>query len=236
MIAFFDIILYPRDCRVKNIKKLISLLLLYYFSEEMKFPKFICIIDFEATCDNKTERKHEIIEFPAVLLKFQEGKGGYKKISEIQFYCKPKEDATISRFCFELTGISQSQINTGIPFPMAIDQHIKWLNSYAGSKQKVICLTCGDWDLKWMMKEECDRWEITKPDVYNKYINIKAEFQRFYNLPKKIDMVEMLNEINLDLIGKHHSGLDDCNNIARIWMNMIELGYEMNDESIINLR
>lgn len=37
-------------------------------------------------------------------------------------------------------------------------------------------------------------------------------------------MAGMLNSLRLDLDGKHHCGLDDCRNIAKIVRKMIEDG------------
>jgi ERI1 exoribonuclease 3 len=38
-------------------------------------------------------------------------------------------------------------------------------------------------------------------------------------------MAAMLQEAGLELIGRHHSGLDDCKNIARILRFMLDRGY-----------
>ena len=34
--------------------------------------EYICVLDFEATCDDVKKRSHEIIEYPSVLLKWNE--------------------------------------------------------------------------------------------------------------------------------------------------------------------
>jgi inhibitor of KinA sporulation pathway (predicted exonuclease) len=38
-------------------------------------------------------------------------------------------------------------------------------------------------------------------------------------------MVEMLDELELKLEGRHHSGLDDSNNIARCVLNLLDRGF-----------
>jgi aromatic ring-opening dioxygenase catalytic subunit (LigB family) len=56
--------------------------------------RFICVLDFEATCDNGRVRingrpvEHEIIEFPSVLYELDYGSGGNAvtatKIAELE--------------------------------------------------------------------------------------------------------------------------------------------------------
>lgn len=48
--------------------------------------------------------------------------------------------------------------------------------------------------------------------IYKKYINIRDIFNTFYSI-KSRTMVDMLNIL---LEGHHHSGIDDCRNIAKI--------------------
>jgi len=46
----------------------------------------------------------------------------------------------------------------------------------------------------------------------------------YYGLKKPKGMDGMLNFLNLSLDGKHHSGIDDCKNIAKIFIKMWEDG------------
>ncbi|CAC5366694.1 ERI2 [Mytilus coruscus] len=81
-------------------------------STDQTFP-YLVVLDFESTCwqDGKF-RTQEIIEFPAVLLNTSTG----KIESEFQFYVQPQEQPTLSEFCRQLTGITQTAdwYNTGM--------------------------------------------------------------------------------------------------------------------------
>ena len=46
-----------------------------------------------------------------------------------------------------------------------------------------------------------------------------------------LGMVRMLNMLGLRLVGRHHSGIDDCRNIARIVQRMIQAGWTPTSES-----
>src|SRR5580692_8932735 len=107
-------------------------------------PLYICILDFEATCDNKVrDFDHEVIEFPSVLMKFDGT--NYVPIAEFQRFCKPSKKPIVSRFCYELTGITQQQVNSGRKFKDVLVEHFEWLQTC--TKGDVLIVTCGKWDL-----------------------------------------------------------------------------------------
>jgi ERI1 exoribonuclease 3 len=87
--------------------------------------------------------------------------------------------------------------------------------------KKFIILTCGDFDLK-LLSRECIYKKINYEDYLKDYINIKKVFPAKYYSEEVIKskrlpgMAEMLNCLKMELIGKHHSGIDDAFNIARI--------------------
>jgi len=45
----------------------------------------------------------------------------------------------------------------------------------------------------------------------------------------------MLTVCGLELLGRHHSGIDDCNNIARIIQHLVSKGAEFNEKVCINV-
>lgn len=88
---------------------------------------YICVIDFEATCDevNKQNYPHEIIEFPIVLINLKTMlivccsilKKSLLLLSQavnitfkedcFQKYVKPSINPILTKFCIHLTGITQ---------------------------------------------------------------------------------------------------------------------------------
>lgn len=70
--------------------------------------EYICVLDFEATCDDITK----MIEFPSVLLKWDQSLGNYVGKCQFQQFCKPKIYPNLTKFCKELTGI-QEQTDAG---------------------------------------------------------------------------------------------------------------------------
>lgn len=76
--------------------------------------KYLLILDFEATCGERfNKREQEIIEFPTLLYDLQ------KNEVQAQFheYVKPVAHPTLTEFCTNLTGITQvRRVSCSIPF------------------------------------------------------------------------------------------------------------------------
>ena len=59
------------------------------------------------------------------------------------------------------------------------------------------------------------------PNFLKKWINIKYIYTKIYN-QKTGSMVNMLNKLDIKLEGKHHSGIDDSKNIAKMCIKILE--------------
>lgn len=186
---------------------------------------YVCILDFEATCW-KENGNHEIIEFPSVLLKWNGTE--VVKVSEFQQYVKPKINPTVSEFCREKLGITQEQVDNGIGLMVVMNQHIAWLKTYT-SLENVTIVTCGDWDLKVMLPMDLKNFDTNEEEykLYKRFVNIKKIFQEVHKTPHhKYSMKIMLYKLNMTLDGRHHSGIDDCRNICKIFINLVENGLD----------
>ena len=80
-----------------------------------------------------------------------------------------------------------------------------------------------DWDLKSCLPNQCDYLGISVPSYFKNWVNIKKVYADFYKR-KMGDMVKMLNGLNLELSGRHHSGIDDCMNITKILQRILQDG------------
>jgi inhibitor of KinA sporulation pathway (predicted exonuclease) len=202
---------------------------------------YLCVLDFEATCWNdnsKPKSQMEIIEFPSVLYKIDEVNSTQTFISEFAKYVRPTINKTLSPFCTELTGITQTVVNSADTFKYVYDQHIKWLETNVPTNSTLIIATCGHWDLRTQLPRELKNKNCKAHSYYSKYINVKDEFENFYKM-KAGGMVGMLDKLGLKLDGRHHSGIDDTKNIAKITIHLINSGltfdkYTINQLNISN--
>lgn len=181
---------------------------------------YYCILDFEATCW-KDKEPCEIIEFPSILYKYENN--NLKFLSEFHEYVKPINDPILSDFCIKLTGITQDKINDADILNNVYERHYKWLKKYVKDNDKLLFVTCGDFDMEFLNKEiKIKNLKFRKE--YLKFINIKKEFEKFYKV-KAGGMTNMLKYLNLELDGRLHSGIDDTRNIAKIFKKMTENNY-----------
>lgn len=187
--------------------------------------KYICVLDFEATCwDDPTinKSKIEIIEFPSILYKLENNK--LEKLGEFHEYVKPIINPTLSEFCTKLTGITQETVDKAFTFPGVYNRHYKWLKELVPDLSELSFLTCGAWDLQTQLPRELKNKNLKNKEPYLYFINIKDEFEYFYKT-KAFGMDKMLKYLKMPLDGHHHSGIDDSRNISKILIKMVSDGH-----------
>ncbi|XP_064529022.1 ERI1 exoribonuclease 2 [Pseudopipra pipra] len=194
---------------------------------------FLIVLDFEATCwGERQQRWPEIIEFPAVLLNTSTG----EIESEFHVYVQPQEHPVLSEFCTELTGITQDQVDKGVPLNICLSLFMKWIQKIQKEKKIIFStdtqsnfsseakactfVTWTDWDLGVCLQYECKRKQLRKPDILNSWIDLKATYRAFYNRKPK-GLNGALQDLGIAFVGREHSGLDDSRNTARLAWRLI---------------
>ncbi|KAK6635946.1 hypothetical protein RUM44_001201 [Polyplax serrata] len=180
---------------------------------------YYVIIDFEATClhTNTPGYRHEIIEFPAVLVNSRK----QEIIDCFQMYCKPQINPILTEFCTELTGITQEQVDSAETFDKVIVHFQKWLSKHQlGSKHKFCVVTDGPFDMSRFLYSQCHYLSLPFPKWGTKWVNIRKAFCKFYK-SESLGLSNMLEYLEMNFKGRLHCGLDDAKNIARILLRMI---------------
>jgi len=163
------------------------------------------IVDLEATCwqtDKRPERM-EIIEIGAVMLE----SGAIMK--EFAEFVRPVNEPILSGFCLQLTSIRQQDVNTADEFPYVLRRFLGWI----GGDPYTLC-SWGMYDLK-QLEIDCRRHDVPFPKRLNNHINLKQEFATLMGI-KRCGMATALEILGIPLEGKHHRGIDDARNIAKI--------------------
>lgn len=177
---------------------------------------YLLVLDFEANC-SKTGKLacQEIIEFPVLAVNVRT-----KRVeSRFHTYVRPVVVPQLTPFCTELTGIQQEMVS-GAPDLASV---LGMFDGFMAEKQlkgkKIAFATCGDWDLKTCLPTECAYKQLPIPDYMKVWVNVKQLF------PLKADgMMEMLQILKLQHQGRHHSGIDDAENIANALIALLEAG------------
>eukprot|EP00803_Ostreobium_quekettii_P008663 evm.model.scf_1422.1 EVM.evm.TU.scf_1422.1 scf_1422:15009-22671(-) len=185
--------------------------------------RYLAILDFEATCHEKTPKgfTQEIIEFPVVLVDTEAMKVADAPV--FHKYVRPVHNPVLSEFCTELTGIRQETVDQADTIEVVFAQFVQFLTENRLSPSNTIFCTCGDWDLKTMWPNQARTSQLATPDVFRAWANVKSIFRNVLREYGR-GMMNMLDRLGLPHQGRHHSGIDDTRNIARIAIRLMELG------------
>lgn len=190
--------------------------------KEQKYDYFL-VLDFEATCEReRAPRPQEIIEFPVLKV------NGHTFDVESTFheYVQPRVNPVLSSFCTELTGIIQDMVDDQPFFEDVLQGFDRWMseNNLLGPSAKFTFVTFGDWDLLKMLPSQCTYFGIRVPEYMTSWINLKKAFSEVTGYwPKSLPQTMEL--CGMQPIGRHHSGIDDCRNIAAILKWLAQKGY-----------
>ena len=181
---------------------------------------YYLVLDFEATCDDKKPPiPQEIIEFPVLKV------NATTMETEATFhsYVQPTAHPKLTPFCTQLTGITQEMVNGKPPLLEVLDMFDQWMakEGLLNDDVNVCFVTCGDWDLKTMLPGQCKHLRVDVAPYFKKWLNIKKAFSKIRG-SRAISMVDMLNKLGLTLDGRHHSGIDDSKNIAKILKELLK--------------
>lgn len=168
----------------------------------------IIIIDFEATCVSNTDKDidNEIIEFAAIKL----GENG-EIIDEFCEFVKPVINPTLSKYCTDLTTITQNQVDRADNFPEVYNRFVEWKEDYN------IWGSWGKYDDN-QLKFDCNIHGLEYP--FTEHINLKVMYSKKYKT-KRAGLIKALHNLNMTFEGTHHRGIDDCRNIHRIYLKII---------------
>ncbi|PRP87432.1 counting factor associated protein [Planoprotostelium fungivorum] len=184
--------------------------------------EYFLILDFEAQCEENIRLKpQEIVEFPVLALNSLT-----LKVDHVfHTYVRPTVYPNITPFCTQLTGITQDMTDGGFELRRVLELFEDWLQHTGLSSKKWTFVTCGDWDLNTCLPSE----------ARDKKMNLEPHMKRWLNIKKMADvfwgghcrgMLDILKRIDLDLSGRHHSGIDDCTNICRGLQQMLSSGLD----------
>ena len=143
-------------------------------------------------------------------------------------------------YCFALfTRLhEQETVDNAEPFPPVWNRFKDFLRNQNlwDDPSTYAFITCGAWDLHTMLPRQLDHIISTNPSASSddhliathfqgRVINIKTAFQKNYKYKHAKGMDKMLKALKMELLGRHHSGIDDCGNILRIVERMMDDGW-----------
>ncbi|KAK4285916.1 hypothetical protein QN277_002542 [Acacia crassicarpa] len=177
------------------------------------------------------EGRVEILEFPVLMIS--------AKTSEVEEifhrFARPSKmsEQRINEYIegkYGKFGVDRVWHDTAIPFKEVIQQFEAWLTQHhlwmGGKLNRAAFVTCGNWDLKTKVPQQCEVSKMKLPPYFREWINIKDVYLNFYNR-RATGMVTMMRELQIPLWGSHHLGIDDTKNITRVLQRMLVDGASM---------
>ena len=166
------------------------------------------ILDLEATCweHDLLNHEQEIIEIAGLKL------NNYgDEISRFHSMVKPQLHPYLSRYCTELTGIEQSELDHAPYFPEVWEQFITW----AGDESNLTILAWGDGDLRLFENS----WDIHNMDeaFIGRYIDFKSWYCESKQFGKKIGLLKALRKERIEFEGDHHRAMPDAENLLKLY-------------------
>lgn len=172
-------------------------------------PKYYLIVDLECTCcndDSFPRNERETIEIGAVMV----DASTFEQVDKWMTFIKPVRHTKLTDFCTQLTSITQEDVDGAPLFLEAIQEFQKWINQYPNF---VFC-SWGDFD-KRQLRNEGASHGINNP-AGSTHVNLKKEFSKKQNLPRKYGMEGAVKLIGGKLEGTHHRGIDDACNMVQL--------------------
>lgn len=177
--------------------------------------RLLNVIDVEATCWEGRPPPgavSEIIEIGLTVVDLGRG----ERVGRHRILVRPSRSA-VSPFCTELTGLTRSEVDTGMSFPEACV--LLAAEHRAGARPWA---SWGDYDRHQFVRQ-C-RATATAYPFGRRHINAKLAFTEANGLRERPGMARALDMAGLPLEGRHHRGEDDAWNIAALVLDLAARG------------
>ena len=172
------------------------------------------IVDLEATCWRREERKQEemeTIEIGAVLVDMR----SREILKEYDGFVRPVRNPVLSDFCMNLTSIRQSDVDSAEPFPVAFKAFLDW----AGDLNHITFSSWSKYD-RWQLQQDC-RYHKTEYPFGDEHFDIKRFFAVAHS-GKRCGLSSAMTKAGLEFDGTRHRGIDDARNIWRVLKKTLE--------------
>ena len=170
----------------------------------------LLIVDLEATCDADqriARAAMEIIEIGAVRVDLDR----LEIVDRFQSYVRPVINPRLTAFCTGLTGITQERVDAAPWFAEACAGYAAWL---AASFDGPAWASWGNYD-KTQFEQDCGRLALADPHAGLRHLNLKTVFAKALDI-RSCGLAAAFRHLGREMVGRHHCGLDDAVNIARL--------------------
>jgi len=195
--------------------------------------EFYLCLDVEATCDVNRVYPHEIIELPVVVCCARTK----QVVEHFHSYCRPVKNPILTDFCKNLTRIKQEDVDNAQTFPHVLARFERWLSAIAAPPDYDGCIFVTDtsFDVGKFLTMQFKHDNLPHPKYLHKWINARMIVKSMYGIPKStnVNLEEMVQKLNLEFVGRPHSGLDDTRNVAQIACELMKRGIKLKENAAL---
>lgn len=176
-------------------------------AKDWTLPAQYLVVDLEATCDATwmiPRHEMEIIEIGAVKLD-----EAFAETDSFQAFVRPVVHPHLTKFCTDLTSITQEEVEAAPGFPDVFGSFLEWV----GAPPKWF-VTWGDFD-RILFKRDCDRHTAVFPQwMFRRHCNLRGMSIRRDGTAPSLETA--LREKGLSLDGTQHRAIHDARNTAKL--------------------
>jgi inhibitor of KinA sporulation pathway (predicted exonuclease) len=182
----------------------------------------LIIVDVESTCwkgKGSYSKVPEIIELGGTTLTNDNGK--ITILGSFSEFVKPKLNPVISKFCYELTSIQQSDIEDASDFKTSL-KHFKEKAKKTANGMSCKKMIFGSWSPydRTQIRKDCKLHDIKYS--FGRYWDIEKSFSEFLGEKRLYSVSNALSHLGLKYDGKMHRAIDDSFNTAVIVKNSMK--------------
>lgn len=174
---------------------------------------FALVIDVESTCwDHEPPRGQtsEIIEIGLCLVDLRL----LTRLERRSIMVRPVR-SQVSTFCTDLTGITGPMVHDALP----LEEALRILQGQYHAADRLFA-SWGDYDRN-QFRRNCQTSGLSYP-FGPTHLNVKNLFSVAYGLPAELGIDAACRHLGITLEGRHHRGVDDAWNVARILCMLIK--------------
>ncbi|KFM78083.1 RNA-binding protein fusilli, partial [Stegodyphus mimosarum] len=149
--------------------------------------------------------------------------------------CDVNENA-LSEACRTELGLSEEQVKTGQPLEQVVEQLDQFVQAKLSpaSGQPFHLVTDGQLHLRQVLHPEACQKNITLPEYYYSFFDLRKEFRKFYHSDEIHSVQDMLNYLAMESDASAEFSMQQVQNIAKIVLRLVEDGHSFENPEVIN--
>ena len=192
--------------------------------EPDKLVETYIALDLEATCNETNDiYPQEVIQLAATIFSIDPESRRIDFKDHFNTICRPKIHRSLSKFCTNLTGITQEDTNKSPSFCAVLRKFQTWLENHdlveaqdgGHLKEGATILTCGFWDLGHLVPEQCKCYKMPIPPSLTLYSDVQNVFTNYY-WSNSNSLKTMASKLGITREGQAHNAANDCRELAKV--------------------